>query len=249
MSKPIWGINPVLEAIKSSPEKIEEIIILKANLRGKIHRIIEQAKKYGIPTKIKSNFQPPKVPKEAVTQGVVAYLLEYPYVDLLELKKKWEDTCEKPLVVIADGITDPQNLGSLIRSSEAAGAHGLIIPKRRSATITGAVVKASAGALLHLPVVKVSNLVQAISWLKEQGLWIIGLASEAKTSIYEIDLTMPIALVVGSEEKGLRELVRKNCDYLASIPMRGKIDSLNAAVAGAIALFETIRQRSYNSTK
>ncbi len=245
MSEVIWGINPVLEALKSRPEKIEEIIISKSHLRGKVYQIVEQAKKLGLPLKIQAKFHPAKIPREAQTQGVVAYLSEYRYADLAELKSRWEKAQEAALVVAADGITDPQNLGALIRSAEAAGAHGLIVPKRRSAGITGVVAKASAGALIHLPVARVPNLVRALSWLKDQGLWIVGLAGEAQTTIYELDLTLPVALVIGSEGKGLRELVRKNCDYLASIPMKGRVDSLNAAVAGAVALFEVVRQRYF----
>ncbi len=245
MSEVIWGINPVLEALRSRPEKIEEIIISRPHLRGKVYQIVEQAKKLGLPLKIQARFQPAKVPKGTQTQGVVAYLSEYRYADLSELKGRWKEAQEAALVVAVDGITDPQNLGSLIRSAEAAGAHGLVVPKRRSAGLTGVVAKASAGALMYLPVARVPNLVRALSWLKDQGLWIVGLAGEAQTTIYELDLTLPVALVVGSEGKGLRELVRKNCDYLASIPMRGRVESLNAAVAGAVALFEVVRQRYF----
>ncbi len=245
MSEVIWGINPVLEALKARPEEIEEIWIAKERLRGKLHRVVEWARKRGVPVRVQRHFAPPKVPKDAVTQGVVAYLWGFNYVDLHDLAERWQSQGDPPLVVVADEITDPQNLGSLIRSAEAAGAHGLIIPKHRSAGVTGVVVKASAGAALYLPLARVTNLVQALKWLKEQGIWIIGLAGEAQSSLYTLDLTMPVALVVGSEGKGLRPLVREACDMLAAIPLVGRVESLNAAVAGAVALFETLRQRRY----
>ncbi len=245
MSEVIWGINPVLEALQARPEDIEEIWIDKDRLRGRVYRVLDLARKKGVSLRVKKKFFPPKVPQDAVTQGVVAYLREFAYVDLQTLASRWEARGEPPLVVVADEITDPQNLGSLIRSAEAAGAHGLIIPKHRSAGVTGVVVKASAGAMLHLPVARVTNLVQALKWLKKAGLWVIGLAGEAQTSLYTLDLTVPVALVVGSEGKGLRPLVREVCDVLAAIPLAGHVESLNAAVAGAVALFETLRQRRY----
>lgn len=248
MSEVIWGINPVLEALKARPEEIEEILIARARLQGKVHQVIDLARKQGVPFKVQARFTPPKLPKGTPTQGVVAYLKGYRYAELSDLARRWEEAGESPLVVAADELTDPQNLGSLIRSSEVAGAHGLVLPKRRSAGVTGVVAKASAGALWHLPVAQVNNLVQALRWFKERGLWVVGLAGEAPKTIYEIDLTMPLVLVVGSEGKGLRNLVRETCDILAAIPMRGQVESLNAAVAGAVALFEVLRQRRYRST-
>ncbi len=245
MAKVIWGINPVLEYLRHAPEKLEEIIISKKELRGKAFQIVEKAQKLGIPVKIKRDFAPPHVPKEANTQGVVAYLKEFDYAPLEELFQRAKASEEEPLFLALDEITDPQNLGSLIRSAVAAGAHGVIIPKHRAAGITGTVVKVSSGAVSYIPIHQTKNLGRLLEDLKERGLWVAGLAAEAESTIYQLDLALPLVWVVGSEGKGLRPSIREKCDFLAAIPMRGPIDSLNAAVAGAIALFETIRQRHY----
>jgi 23S rRNA (guanosine2251-2'-O)-methyltransferase len=146
--------------------------------------------------------------------------------------------------VVLDGIEDPQNFGAIARVAEAAGAAGLVVQKRRSAPVTGAAVKASAGALAHLPVVSVVNLPRAIGELKAAGIWTVGLDSDAEQSIYSIDLRVPLALVIGAEGRGLRRLVREKCDWRVSLPMMGLVTSLNASVAGGIALFEAVRQRS-----
>ncbi len=246
MSKVIWGINPVLEALKSRPHSLEEILIAKGQIKGKLHRIVELAQKNNVPFKLQSRFNPAKVPKGATTQGVVAYLRTFDYVELPELLKRALHKGDLPLVVVADGITDPQNLGALIRSAEAAGAHGLIIPKHRSADVTGTVIKASSGAVFHLAICRVNNIVQALEFLKKEGLWVIGLAGESPNLLYEVDLKVPLALVVGSEGKGIRPLVRKTCDLLLAIPMPGRMESLNASVAGSVALFEVLRQRRYS---
>lgn len=245
MQKFIWGVNPVLEFLKESPEKLEEIIIVRQSLKGKVHQILERARKAGVPVKLKDTL-PAHLPPEVKHQGVLAYLKEFSFAPLDSLFQRARERGEAPFFVAVDEITDPQNLGSLIRSAEAAGAHGLILPKRRAASITGTVIKASAGAVAHLPLCRVTNLGRTLEELKEEGLWVAGLAGEAESSIYQLDLTLPIVWVVGSEGKGLRPNIREKCDFLAAIPMRGKIDSLNAAVAGAIALFETVRQRFFS---
>ncbi len=245
MAKAIWGINPILEYLRHAPEKIEEIVISKKELRGKVHQIVEKAKKLGLPVRIKKDFAPPGIPPEANTQGVVAYLKEFDYAELEELFRRAKEKGEKPLFLALDEITDPQNLGSLIRSAVAAGAHGIIIPKHRAAGITGTVVKVSAGAVSHIPIHQTKNLGRLLEDLKERDLWIAGLDARAGSTIYQLDLDLPLTWVVGSEGKGLRPSIREKCDFLAAIPMRGPLDSLNAAIAGAIALFETIRQRYY----
>ncbi len=245
MGKVIWGINPILEYLRHDPNKLEEIVISKKELRGKVYQILEKAKKLGISIKIKKDFTPPGVPPEAHTQGVVAYLKEFDYAPLEALLQRAKDKKEKALLLALDEITDPQNLGSLIRSAVAAGAHGLIIPKHRAAGITGTVVKVSSGAISHLPIHQAKNLGRLLEELKDRGLWVAGLEARAESTIYQLDLDLPLVWVVGSEEKGLRPSIKEKCDFLAAIPMRGPLDSLNAAVAGAIALFETLRQRYY----
>ncbi|NPB08988.1 MAG: 23S rRNA (guanosine(2251)-2'-O)-methyltransferase RlmB [Thermodesulfobacteria bacterium] len=246
MAEIIWGINPVLEVLKSDPQRLEEIVITKGELRGRLYQVLEKAKKAGVPVKIREKLPEHELPPQARTQGVIAYLKGFDYASLDELLARAKEREEPALLVAVDGITDPQNLGSLIRSSEAAGAHGLIIPKKRAASITGTVIKASAGAIAHLPICRVTNLGRTLEELKERGLWIAGLDARAESNIYQLDLTLPLVWVIGSEDRGLRPNIREKCDFLAAIPMRGRIDSLNAAVAGAIALFETLRQRFWS---
>lgn len=245
MSKVIYGINSVLEALKSHPELIEEIWINKINLSGKKYQILEKAKKLGIPLKLfsKAEFRAPKVPSQANTQGVVAYLSNFPYSSLEDIVKNWEDKKEIPLVLILDELEDPQNVGSIIRSADAGGVHGIVIPKLRSCDINETVIKVSSGSAFNLPIAKVNNLKHAVSFFKEKNLWIIGLTHKAETSIYELDLKLPIAIIVGNEGRGIKPSILERCDFLAKIPMKGKIESLNVSIATAIAIFETLRQR------
>ncbi len=248
MSKVICGVNSVLEALKSHPELVEEIWINKTTLTGKKYQIIEKAKKFGIPLKIisKSEFRPPKVSPHLNTQGVVAYLSNFLYADLEDIVKNWEEKNEVPLVLMLDELEDPQNVGSIIRSADAGGVHGIVIPKLRSCDINETVIKVSSGSAFNLPIVKVNNLKNAISFFKERGLWIIGLTHKAETSIYKLDLKQPIAIIAGNEGRGIRPSILEKCDFLAKIPMKGKIESLNVSVATAIAIFEVLRQRGYN---
>ncbi len=247
MAEIIWGINPILEILKTHPERLEEILIAKGELKGRLYQILERAKKAGVRVKVRARLPEHGLPPEARTQGVVAYLQEFAYASLEEILAKIKEKKETALLVAVDGITDPQNLGSLIRSSEAAGAHGLLLPKKRAASVTGTVIKASAGAAAYLPLCRVTNLGRTLEDLKERGLWVAGLEARAESTIYQLDLTLPLVWVIGSEDRGLRPNIREKCDFLAAIPMRGQIESLNAAVAGAIALFETLRQRFYSS--
>lgn len=248
MPKVIWGINPVLEALKSSPELIEEVWIENKNLFGKKYQIIERAKKLEISLKLvpSEKFKPPKIPPQINTQGVVAYLSEFIYHSLEEIVENWKRRGEVPIVLLLDEIEDPQNLGSIIRSADAGGVHGIVIPKRRSCEVTGTVIKISSGSTFNLPIAKVTNLKHAITFFKERGLWIVALTPHAKNSIYEVDLTQPLVLVVGNEQRGIRKSNLELCDLWVQIPMRGKIESLNVAVATAVAIFETLRQRFYS---
>jgi 23S rRNA (guanosine2251-2'-O)-methyltransferase len=177
-------------------------------------------------------------------QGVVAEAAPYPYVELEEILAQADQRQEAPLLLMLDCLQDPQNLGSLLRTAEIVGVHGAVIPKRRAVGITPAVANSSAGATEHLLVARVTNLVRTMEELKGQGLWIVGLEDVPQARLcYQSDLTMPLALVVGSEGRGMGRLVRETCDILIRLPMRGKISSLNAAVAGSIALYEVWRQR------
>ncbi|WP_456432250.1 23S rRNA (guanosine(2251)-2'-O)-methyltransferase RlmB [Thermosulfuriphilus sp.] len=244
MAEIIWGHHPVLEALSARPDQIEQIIISRKHLRR--HQLIFlRAKKLGIPVVIREDL--PRVKDLAVGkivhQGVMAYVEAFRYACLEEIRAAWQRASEAPFVLLLDQITDPHNLGALIRSAEAAGVHGVIIPKHRAARVTGTVEKASAGATEHVLISRVTNLVRTINWLKEEGLWIVGAAPQAKQLLYEVDFRTPVAIVIGSEGRGLRRLVAESCDIMARIPLRGRISSLNASVAGALFLFEVVRQR------
>jgi len=242
MAEVVWGINPVLELLRSQPERVEEVWLAAEGLRGRRARVLELARKLEIPVKVVKHFAPPKVPREAPTQGVVAYIREFDYLDLESFLEALSSERE-PVVLLLDELTDPQNVGSLIRSAEALGARGVILPRHRACGVTPTVVKASAGAVFHLPVVRVTNLRRAMERLREAGFRVWGLEARAEKALFEAELSGPLALVVGSEGRGLREGVRRACDGLLSIPLPGRVESLNAAVAGAIALYEVFRQR------
>ncbi|MCS7149506.1 MAG: 23S rRNA (guanosine(2251)-2'-O)-methyltransferase RlmB [Caldimicrobium sp.] len=251
MSKVIWGINPVLEALKSKPDQIEEIIIEKRHLKGRVYQILDRAKKEGIPFKIytKEPFAPPKIPPQVNTQGVVAYLREFHYATLEDIESNYINSGETPIVIALDEIEDPQNLGAILRLADASGSHGVIIPKHRSCQITGTVVKVSAGSAFNLPISQVTNLKEALLYFKERNLWVIGLSHRAEKTIYDVDLQIPLIAIAGNEERGIRPSILDKCDLLVKIPMRGKVESLNVSQAIGIFLFEVIRQRYYKDRR
>ena len=238
------GRNAVRELLKSG-RSVEKIFIQSGDREGSITVLAAEALSRGIPL-----IEVDKAKLDALCgyeqhQGIVAIASEKEYVEIEDLIKIAEERGEKPLIVIADGISDPHNLGAVIRCAEGAGAHGIIIPKRRAAGITPAVTKASAGAVEHLAAVKCTNVTETIKKLKDLGLWIF--AAEADGTSYDkADYTVPCAIVLGSEGDGVSELVKKNCDYIVSIPMRGKVNSLNVSTAAAVLLYEAIKQRSNN---
>ncbi len=248
MSKVIWGVNPLLEALEQAPDLIEEIIFEKKTLSGKKYRILEMAKALGIPIKFweRDTFSPPKVPTKANTQGVVAYLREFNYAELEDIERNWLSRGEIALVLALDEVQDPQNVGSLLRLSDAFGVHGVIIPKHRACQVTGTVVKVSAGSAFNVPIARVKNLKEALEFFHEKGLWILGLTHRAEKNIFEIDLTLPLLIIAGNEEKGIRPTILERCDFLAKIPMVGRVESLNVSQATGIALYEVLRQRLLN---
>ena len=242
----IEGRNPVLEALKSGRE-IDKLFIQSGQLEGSIRQIIALAREKNILIKEVDKAKLDKMSQTKSHQGVIASAALYKYYevdDILEIAKQKE---EDPFIVILDEITDPQNLGSILRSCDAAGVHGVIIPKRRAASLTPIIGKISAGAVEYVPVAKVTNINQTINYLKEKGIWVAGADADGET-YYEKDLTGPIALVVGSEGKGLGRLVKENCDFIVGIPMSGKISSLNAAVSCAVIAFEIKKQRFQRKT-
>lgn len=236
----IFGRNAVIELLKNG-RSVDKIFIKEGEREGSLKLIAAQAMERGIPLTEVSRSRLDELAKDMQHQGVVAMAAQRDYCsvdDILEYAKQKE---EQPIVVIADGIEDPQNLGALLRVAECAGAHGVIIPKRRSVGLTGAVAKASAGAIEHIRIARVTNLGAAVDELKEKGLWIY--AAEAGGESYlKTDLSGPVALIVGSEGFGVSRLLREKSDYVISIPMFGEVNSLNVSAAASVLLFEAARQ-------
>lgn len=238
----IFGRGPVLEALKNT-QSIEKIIIKSGPYAKSLIPIIDEAKKRGIIVQQAEQARLDRMAGGENHQGVVAMVSAYKYATVSDILKKAEEKGESPFVVICDKITDPHNLGAIIRTANCVGAHGVIIPKHESAGVNSVVMKTSVGAALHTPVAKVTNLVSVIDDLKDKGFWVTA-ADMDGDSMYNIDLKGSIALVVGSEGKGVSRLVREKCDFIASIPMYGEINSLNASVAAAVLMYEALRQRS-----
>lgn len=239
----IEGRNAVTEALRAG-RSIDKIYIAKGEVDKTLGHIASKARDMGI---VVVEADRRKLDAMSVThahQGVVALAAVREYVSLDEILRIAEERGEPPFVIVCDEISDPHNLGAILRTAECVGVHGVVIPKRRSAGLTSIVGKTSAGAAEHIAVARVSNLSAAIRELKERGLWIYGTAAEAKTGMWETDLNGPICLVIGSEGDGMGRLVTDNCDFLVSIPMRGKVNSLNASAAAAVLMYEVLRQRS-----
>lgn len=239
----IWGTHPVHEKLKNNPELVQKILV-KYGGQGKARQsIIDLARSRSVSVQFEKEEVLEHIVGHSHHQGIVAYIQEVSYKTLEDILSYAAPTTYG-LILVLDGIVDPQNLGSLIRSGHAAGVQGAVIPKDRSAQVTGTVEKVAAGALTYVPVARVTNIVRALETLKEAGYWVIGTDSGADKTIYETDIKTNVALVIGSEAKGIRPLVRRHCDLMVSIPMLGKVSSLNAAVAGAVILFEIVRQRT-----
>lgn len=239
----IWSIHPVLEALRVSPGNVKEIILEKDS-GSRIETIIALAQKQHVPVRYdKGVFQKGGMIAGERHQGIIARIA-FSYIDFDRMMASVADSHDVPFILVLDSIQDPQNLGAIIRSAVAAGCKKLILPKDRSAQITGAVVKTSAGAVFHMDICRVTNLAVTIDALREAGIWVFATAADGPQPIYQADFSVPVCLVIGNEEKGVRPLVKKHCDGLVSIPMAGEIDSLNASVAAGVVLFEIARQRS-----
>lgn len=241
-SEYIYGRRTVLEALRSAAERMNKLFIAQGAHGEAIGEIRDLAKRNRVVTKVLPKRALERYAPGASHQGVVASMAPVSYADPDDLMQPYHDG-EPALVVLLDGITDPQNLGAILRTAEAVGATGVMIPRHRSASLTSVVAKHSAGASQFIPVARVPNIAPVIEALKENGLQVVGAAGEAETTIYEVDLTQPVAVVIGGEGTGLRPLVQKKCDLLARIPMMGKISSLNANAAAAVVLYEALRQR------
>ena len=239
-SNGIIGRNPVMEALRNDRE-IEKILVGKG-AEGSITKIIGIAKDKGIPIYQSDKLTLDRIAAGAPHQGVIAYASAYSYSTMEDIYAKAEASGEPPLVVILDNLEDPHNLGAIMRTAECAGAHGVIIPKRRSVGLTDTVAKSSAGAIEYMPCVKVANIGQTIDQLKEDGFWVAACDMDG-VPYYEQDLTGKLAIVIGSEGAGISQLVKKKCDFTVSMPMVGKITSLNASNAAAVLMYEVRRQR------
>lgn len=243
----LWGIHPVFESLEKTPANISELIVQKDKRGGKIEKIVETARSHGIKiTFCEALRLTGEGSGQARHQGVAVRLCEAPLADFDGLVEEWAARIrngERLRVVVCDSLQDPHNLGAIIRSALAAGAVAVIVTRERSAPLGGTAAKASAGAMAHLPICQVTNLVATLQSLKKIGFWVFGAVKESGVaSLYDSDLTVPCCLVVGSEGKGLRPLVRRECDLLLSIPMATTLDSLNSSVAAAVILFEALRQ-------
>ncbi|HBG20803.1 MAG TPA: 23S rRNA (guanosine(2251)-2'-O)-methyltransferase RlmB [Desulfobulbaceae bacterium] len=247
----LWGIHPIFEGLEKEPERFTEIILQKDKRGGKIEEIVDMARRHGIKVSFTDFLRLAGEGAAQVRhQGIVARISEQPLIafdDLVAKMKSRIDSGEKVRLMVCDCLQDPHNLGAIIRSSLASGAAGVIATRERSAPMGGTAAKASAGAMSHIDICQVTNLVTALKELKAAGFWIFGAVKDADArSLYDTDLAVPACLVVGSEGKGIRPLVKKECDILISIPMTGTLDSLNSSVAAAVILFEAMRQTLAN---
>lgn len=238
----IEGRNAVIEALRTGAN-IDKIYLLKGETDATLGHIASTARARGVVVVDADRRKLDGMSRTHSHQGVIALAAVREYVSVDEILQRARDAGQAPLVVVCDEISDQHNLGAIIRTAECAGAHGLIIPKRRSAGLTAIVAKTSAGAVSHLPVARVPNISALLQELKDAGLWIYGADAAAKTDLYQADLRGAAAIVIGSEGDGMGRLVRENCDVLLRIPMHGKLNSLNASAAAAIVLYEAVRQR------
>lgn len=245
----IYGIHPLQEALKSSHLPIEGILIGTRTLHPALQAILDLANTREIPVTFTTRESLERMTKGGVHQNVVGLVKETPYADVGEILSHWKKQGDKAFFLILDGIQDPQNLGSLIRTGLGCGVHGIIIPKDRAVGITPGVIKASAGAAAHLPIARVVNIAATIDLLRKEGIWVYGASGEAQDLIYKLDLHMDLAIVIGAEGKGMRPLVKKKCDRLFSIPMKGPLSSFNASVSGGMILYEVMRQRFWEGNE
>jgi 23S rRNA (guanosine2251-2'-O)-methyltransferase len=245
----IYGIHPVTEAIKSSHLEIEKLLIGTQKPHPSLQRIIDLAAARRIPVTMTDRRTLEGLAKGGLHQNIVAVARGIAYAQVGDLLGRWKSEGGSAFFLILDSIQDPQNFGALIRTALGCGVQGIIIPKDRAVGVTPVVVKASAGATAHLPIARVVNLATTIEALKEEGIWVYGASGEAKEVIYDLDLNMDLAIVVGSEGKGIRPLVQKKCDRLFAIPMKGPVSSFNASVSGAMVLYEVMRQRDRRQSK
>ncbi|HVI10650.1 MAG TPA: 23S rRNA (guanosine(2251)-2'-O)-methyltransferase RlmB [Candidatus Binatia bacterium] len=237
----IYGINSVSEALKARGRAFQWVGMAKERHDLRLQRIIEECRRLGVPVRFLSRTELDRMAGNAAHQGIVAVTSAKQYSELDDVigNKRGQHS----FLLVLDGVEDPHNLGAILRTADAAGADGVIIPERRAVGVTGTVTKASAGASEHLPIAKVTNIARTVEELKDRNIWTVGLDERGSKTYDEIDYDMDCAVVLGAEGKGLHDLVKKKCDFLVSIPMLGKVPSLNVSVAGAVVMYEVVRQR------
>jgi 23S rRNA (guanosine2251-2'-O)-methyltransferase len=238
----IYGINPVLEALRGGRRAFELFAAGGVSDR-RLEKILALASERGVPVRQREKGDIARLCGTAHHQGVALRVEPFPYAEISDMLDRWRSSGEQGLLLVLDGIQDPHNLGALIRTAACAGAHGVIIPKDRAVGVTSVAEKTSAGATETIPVVRVANIAQTLDDLKGEGFWVFGAVGEAPGTLYELDYTGHVALVIGGEGEGIRPLVKKKCDGLVAIPLKGGVASLNASVAGGVLLFEVVRQR------
>lgn len=239
----VEGRNAILEVLKSGRD-IEKLMVQKGNVEGTIRRIVAQANERRIVIQEVSRQKLDAISQTKNHQGVIAIVSAHDYVEVEDIIKVAREKGEDPFILLLDGVTDPHNLGAIIRSADCAGVHGVIVPKRRSVGLNATVGKTSAGAIEYMPVARVTNLVKTMEYLKKEGLW-IGCADMKGLDYFDSDVKGPVAIVIGSEGDGVSRLVRENCDFTVAIPMYGNISSLNASVAASLLMYEVVRQRRF----
>lgn len=250
MSESMWvfGLHAAQSALEAHPDRVREVVILKGRQDSRMSKLLDLAREQGVRFRLAERESFDRLLQkqqlsDARHQGVMLQMVAAPVLKENDLEAMLDGLEEAPLLLVLDGVTDPHNIGACLRSCDAAGAHGLIVPKDKSATLTSTAVNIASGAAETVPFFAVTNLARTLESLKERGIWVYGTAGEASTSIYKNKLTGPIAVVMGAEGKGLRRLTRETCDALINIPMAGQVSSLNVSVAAGVCLFEVVRQR------
>jgi len=239
----IYGVKPVMETLKSDVGRIKKVVVSSGRSMENIRNILKLAEQKGIDVEFREKEYLEKLVNGKYHQGIACLCEEYSYTGLDEVVENCCKSLKNSLILVLDGITDPQNLGSLIRTAHCCGANGIVIPENRAASVTPTVIKISAGAAQYIPIVKAVNISNTVDYLKEKGFWIYGADARAGQSVYSFDYDGHVGLVMGSEGKGMRPLTMKKCDFFVSVPILGKVDSLNVSVAAGIILYEITRKR------
>ena len=244
----LTGIHAVREALEAN-QPLDSVIVARGIHGNRIEELVRLARQHGIPVRFEERIQLDRTAGMREHQGVVAIVAASPTASFEDLLKPRDAHASPGLLVLLDGVEDPQNLGAIVRTSLAAGVQGVVIPERRAAGLTDSVARASAGALAHLPVARVKNLSRAMEEMKQAGYWLVGLDERAEKHHTEVDFKIPVGIVLGGEGKGLHALIRERCDFLVSIPTTGPVRALNVSVAAGVVLFEAVRQRAATMTK